>query len=137
MSMEIYEQQLAESARQERRLYELADQMARECPWMWGRGDDVGGSLWQVIQDAYMRHGLLPEIKPVISAKKQNRPKISAQKSLQVFSADGYRCVRCGSQDDLTVDHITPVSAGGGNDLSNLQTLCRPCNSKKGAKING
>lgn len=33
--------------------------------------------------------------------------------------------------DDLTVDHIVPLSQGGTNDHSNLQVLCRPCNSAK------
>lgn len=49
-----------------------------------------------------------------------------------VFRRDGYACVWCGSVSDLTVDHIHPVALGGTNDLSNLQTLCRPCNSRKG-----
>jgi hypothetical protein len=51
-----------------------------------------------------------------------------------VFADDNYRCANCGSTQDLTVDHIIPVSKGGGNERSNLRTLCRPCNSSKGAK---
>lgn len=51
-----------------------------------------------------------------------------------VFRRDGYRCLECGRTDDLSVDHIAPLSLGGSNDLSNLQTLCRPCNSRKGAR---
>ncbi len=31
----------------------------------------------------------------------------------------------------LTADHITPKSAGGTDQQSNLQTLCRKCNSQK------
>jgi 5-methylcytosine-specific restriction endonuclease McrA len=31
------------------------------------------------------------------------------------------------------VDHIVPVSRGGGNDEANLRTLCRACNVGKGA----
>tara|TARA_R110002020_G_scaffold62613_1_gene167325 strand:+ start:4059 stop:4460 length:402 start_codon:yes stop_codon:yes gene_type:complete len=51
----------------------------------------------------------------------------------QVFERDLYRCRACGTHLNLTVDHIQPVSAGGGDELDNLQTLCRSCNSKKGA----
>ncbi len=40
----------------------------------------------------------------------------------------------CGAADDLTVDHIVPRWAGGTKDLSNLQVLCRPCNSAKGIR---
>lgn len=29
------------------------------------------------------------------------------------------------------VDHIVPLSAGGGNERENLQGLCEPCHSAK------
>lgn len=48
---------------------------------------------------------------------------------------DGCLCQHCHSVENLTVDHIIPVSRGGKNYLSNLQILCKSCNSKKGAKI--
>lgn len=41
-------------------------------------------------------------------------------------------CNMCKSTDDLTLDHIKPLSKGGTNDISNLQVLCRRCNAKKG-----
>ena len=34
-----------------------------------------------------------------------------------------------------TRDHIFPRSLGGSDDLDNLRLLCRPCNSKKGARV--
>lgn len=52
-----------------------------------------------------------------------------------VFERDEYTCVRCSADSDLQIDHIIPVAGGGTNDLSNLQTLCRTCNIKKGAKM--
>lgn len=33
----------------------------------------------------------------------------------------------------LTRDHIMPKSLGGGNEMSNSQTMCLTCNSKKGS----
>ena len=32
----------------------------------------------------------------------------------------------------LDIDHKWPVSRGGGNDVTNLQLLCRACNMRKG-----
>lgn len=44
-------------------------------------------------------------------------------------------CSTCGATTDLTGDHITPKSRGGGIDPVNIQVLCRSCNSRKGGKI--
>lgn len=35
----------------------------------------------------------------------------------------------------LTLDHIFPYALGGLATIDNLQTLCGPCNSRKGAKV--
>lgn len=52
----------------------------------------------------------------------------------RIYARDGYKCVYCGSFSDLTIDHVTPVSRGGTNSLSNLATACRSCNSSKNDK---
>lgn len=54
-----------------------------------------------------------------------------------VFERDGKICARCGSTENLQIDHVYPVSRGGTNELDNLQVLCGTCNLKKGNKING
>jgi len=41
-------------------------------------------------------------------------------------------CSRCGSQKDLTADHILSLANGGNNILENVMVLCRRCNSSKG-----
>jgi 5-methylcytosine-specific restriction endonuclease McrA len=46
----------------------------------------------------------------------------------------GHRCLSCGTQSrPLTADHVIPLSKGGGNTIENIQPLCGPCNSRKGA----
>lgn len=50
---------------------------------------------------------------------------------------DGWKCTKCGFSPDkderhlLHADHIVPLSKGGRNVLSNLQTLCYKCHEKK------
>jgi len=52
----------------------------------------------------------------------------------EMFLNDHPICNMC--QKNLTlksmyIDHIVPLSAGGGNDLDNLQALCQPCHFSK------
>lgn len=42
-----------------------------------------------------------------------------------------YRCLACGSTKNLSADHVVPLSKGGTNYISNIQVLCKRCNSKK------
>ena len=54
-----------------------------------------------------------------------------------VLKRDNYRCAKCGASPsndhnvELEIDHVVPVARGGGNELGNLQTLCRCCNQGK------
>jgi 5-methylcytosine-specific restriction endonuclease McrA len=52
----------------------------------------------------------------------------------RVFERDGHLCRSCQSAELLTVDHVVAVINGGTDDIDNLQTLCRTCNSSKGRK---
>lgn len=46
-----------------------------------------------------------------------------------------FKCAFCGECKPLTKDHIIPLSKGGSNYITNIQPLCRNCNSKKNNKI--
>lgn len=47
----------------------------------------------------------------------------------------GNICLRCGAAGvPLTVDHVVPISKGGTNWITDVQPLCKPCNSWKGTK---
>ncbi len=44
-------------------------------------------------------------------------------------------CAACGSTDTITLDHVVPIVRGGRHSVGNLQPLCKPCNSSKGARL--
>lgn len=84
---------------------------------------------------------MMPEVdgKVVWSYKSLGgRPTIPRQLREKVFARDKHTCRHCGCTDKskLSVDHIMPYSRGGKDSFENFQTLCRSCNSRKGAKIN-
>lgn len=52
----------------------------------------------------------------------------------QKIQTTGY-CAGCGRSDvRLEKDHIIPISRYGCDCISNIQPMCGPCNSSKGAK---
>lgn len=76
------------------------------------------------------------------------RRRITMTDRKTVLKRDNYTCQICGISrpflDELCpglgdylrleIDHIISIKQGGTSDISNLQTLCWRCNSKKGAK---
>lgn len=61
----------------------------------------------------------------------------SAAVRIRVMKRDRFRCTYCGvpgTDAELEIDHIIPVSKGGSNHMSNLTTSCRKCNQSKGNK---
>lgn len=57
------------------------------------------------------------------------------QEWLEVIQKQGGACATCGQVVTLVRDHIIPLSKGGSDYISNIQGLCRSCNSKKHAKL--
>lgn len=50
------------------------------------------------------------------------------------FDYHGNRCVYCGSEENLTLEHMVPLSKGGTNWPANLAPACESCNCSKGAR---
>lgn len=69
------------------------------------------------------------------SISKVERARVSNKIRFPIYARDNYQCVKCGSTDDLEIDHIYPISKGGKSELNNLQTLCHRCNYLKGNRI--
>src|SRR5262249_43661026 len=69
------------------------------------------------------------------SAPAAGRRPIPVDVRRAVFERDGGRCAECGSSFDLQYDHVIPVALGGASTEANLQLLCAPCNTRKGATL--
>jgi diadenosine tetraphosphatase ApaH/serine/threonine PP2A family protein phosphatase len=70
-----------------------------------------------------------------LEANGESRRKIPDSLRAAVYDRDGRACVICFATEDLTLDHIYPWSLGGLDEYENFQTLCRSCNSQKGARV--
>lgn len=58
-------------------------------------------------------------------------------RQLIYHKADG-RCALCGRKilyDDMSLDHITPLSMDGADSVENLQSTCISCNMFKGSVL--
>jgi 5-methylcytosine-specific restriction endonuclease McrA len=53
-----------------------------------------------------------------------------------IFAKYGEKCLACGSEKNIHLDHVVPVRKNGAcDDINNLQPLCGRCNSLKALKI--
>jgi predicted restriction endonuclease len=43
-----------------------------------------------------------------------------------------FKCAYCESEENLTLDHITPRANGGTDRITNLLCACKECNNSKG-----
>lgn len=65
-------------------------------------------------------------------ARKASAPgKLLASDVTALKNILGEKCLACGKA-EMTLDHIKPLAKGGSNGPTNLQPLCRSCNSSKG-----
>ena len=121
-----YEDEIKQQAKAERRVRSLARKMAEAGEPIWHQGDGCGGHVRDLIDREWAAMGL-----PKDDPGPPGRKSLPVQVRAQVLARDGLRCTRCGATDRLTIDHIVPVAKGGSDDTTNLQTLCKSCNSGK------
>ena len=95
-------------------------------------GDGSGGEVLEWCKDEARRRW--PPVVNRSTPAEKERNKVTPKQTIRIFRRDGFACQHCGIHDDLTIDHIVPVIAGGLSRDENLQTLCKSCNSRKGAR---
>lgn len=82
-----------------------------------------------------------PQCKRSYEARRNARPERAAHRTpwhyriARFVKAKDGRCLECGATEGLTVDYIVPLSRGGEQSVENARTLCRSCNSCKGARV--
>ena len=109
----------------------------------WKRERDGLADLW-----SYARKCLSSDIEPEevrdlwdcvdLTLNARKRKALGWQECLVVAMSSDSRCERCGKEPPevtLEIDHILPVSKGGGNSLLNLRFLCRTCNRSRGNRF--
>ncbi|WP_200806902.1 HIT domain-containing protein [Polynucleobacter kasalickyi] len=71
------------------------------------------------------------------SHRRRGRRAVSGSIRYEVLKRASGRCELCGISNEfknIEVDHITPKSLGGKDDISNYQALCYTCNAQKNNK---
>ena len=66
-----------------------------------------------------------------IKENKYKRIGLSLKTRYLILQRDGFKCILCGGKHELEIDYKIPISAGGTNELDNLQSLCWYCNHGK------
>lgn len=84
------------------------------------------------------------EINSIVSTRGQqgtrqrlSRDYVPPLYNVALFRRDDHFCMYCGQQfdsDDLSRDHVTPLSQGGNDSWNNVVTACRTCNNLKAGK---
>jgi hypothetical protein len=105
------------------------------------------GDTFQVLRGGIQRSSGLQsriELHPIIAVRGaipsrawRLAPALSNPK---LFNRDRQICAYCGGHfhfDELTREHITPVSRGGLDSWMNCITACRACNGRKGSRLPG
>lgn len=76
----------------------------------------------------------------ISAAKRRRRIAQSAIRKWKtsIIARDGYVCGLCHNSvepQDVSLDHILPITRGGSDDVTNLQVAHRLCNSQKGNRV--
>jgi HNH endonuclease len=84
----------------------------------------------------------LIEVHPIIAVRGSMPSRawraVPALSNAKLFVRDRNLCAYCGGHfglDDLTREHIVPVSRGGADTWMNCITACKACNGRKGNRL--
>ena len=91
------------------------------------------GRLWLWSKEALKERRRAKRLASYARIKRTiRRVKNSKAKIKLIGKRDGECCRYCGSKENLTIDHVIPVSICKINEPRNWQILCIRCNQEKG-----
>jgi 5-methylcytosine-specific restriction endonuclease McrA len=85
---------------------------------------------------AATRYVAAPRIIRVTSSNRQPDFHVKLNRR-NLFARDRNQCQYCGRRfavSELSIDHVIPISRGGGNTWDNLVCACVKCNTRKGSR---
>ncbi len=106
--------------------YYVFDTLTQRILWKWMTQEEL-----DEIRKSKMSMSLVKRNK---NGKIKRKSYSDDTKKLIYLNAKG-RCELCGKKilfEDMTIDHVNPLSMGGEDDVSNLACTCFPCNVFKG-----
>lgn len=63
---------------------------------------------------------------------RSNSQKLKDKTMADLLCRDGSSCFFCAGTNDLTIEHLLPISDGGNNNMKNLCLACSKCNQAVG-----
>jgi len=103
------------------RLKEI-DAELKNMPFATGSNRLFGPKKWQLYSERRKLRMLIAKTKGDHTSKQWD----------ELLKTSKRICQICGKPNSVFKDHITPISKGGSNHISNIQVLCASCNAKKG-----
>jgi len=78
--------------------------------------------------------------RPIKNATQSKRNRLLNKKEYKILPKELYKvynssCWACGGIQNISLDHIVPLSRGGAHSVGNMLSLCRSCNSSKGNRL--
>jgi hypothetical protein len=90
---------------------------------------------------AYKKHKLRKQVQDANykalkrECKKSDENHFTLEEWIEILEKYSYKCVDCGTKENITIDHIKPISKGGKNNKNNIEPRCQSCNAKKQATL--
>ena len=95
---------------------------------------------WWKSHNWWLRYQTNPELR-LYTRQKSKRRKAQMRDSVAIqvsgkevrarFAEFDHRCAYCGAGGDLHIEHVVPISRGGGHALGNIVPACESCNYSK------